>query len=143
MAISTLGTINETGVKISVDDFGTGYSSLNYLKKLPINKLKIDRSFVKDIGVDQNGEAIVTAILALAHSLNLLVVAEGVEEQSHVDFLREQSCDQLQGYFFSRPLSVEDISEKLRQEKVTWGSAYPKIGGPAPLKDHSPKPPIH
>lgn len=127
LAISILGKINSAGVKLAVDDFGTGYSSLNYLKQLPISKLKIDRSFVKDIGVDQNGEAIVKAILALAHSLNLEVVAEGVEEQFQVDFLRGHECEVLQGYFFSRPLAVDAIGDLLRQEKIKWATPAPEI----------------
>ena len=122
VAIGILNEIQQAGVQISVDDFGTGYSSLNYLRRLPISKLKIDRSFVKDIGIDQNGEAIVKAILALAHSLNLQVIAEGVEEESHVEFLRGIQCDQLQGYFFSRPLPVDQLEEILRNEWVKWSS---------------------
>lgn len=122
VAISILDKVNKAGVELAVDDFGTGYSSLNYLKQLPISKLKIDRSFVNDIGVDQNGEAIVKAILALAHSLNLEVVAEGVEEQFQVDFLRGHDCEVLQGYFFSRPLDVEAVSELLHQEKIKWST---------------------
>ena len=143
VAISVLTKINSAGVMISVDDFGTGYSSLNYLKKLPINKLKIDRSFVKDIGIDQNGEAIVKAILALAHSLNLQVVAEGVEEQGHVDFLREHDCELLQGYFFSRPLPVDEVSELLRQEKIKWENTYSKVGKQAAFDPIKIKPPFH
>lgn len=120
VAITTLGRIKSEGVQLAVDDFGTGYSSLNYLKKLPISKLKIDRTFVRDIGVDANGEAIVKAILALAHSLSLEVVAEGVEEQSHVDFLRGHACETLQGYFFSKPLSTAETVELLRAERIKW-----------------------
>ena len=143
VAISTLGKISSAGVTLSVDDFGTGYSSLNYLKKLPIDKLKIDRSFVKDIGIDTNGEAIVKAILALAHSLNLEVVAEGVEEQHHVDFLREYGCEQLQGYFFSKPLCVEKISALLRQEKVKWDGVAADPGKPQAVESEHFKSPFH
>lgn len=137
VAISILDKINKAGVKLAVDDFGTGYSSLNYLRQLPISKLKIDRSFINDIGVDQNGEAIVKAILALAHSLNLEVVAEGVEEQFQVDFLRGHECEVLQGYFFSRPLDVDGISELLRQEKIKWSSSpeFKSANPPTPKPD--------
>ena len=141
--LARLGKISSAGVTLSVDDFGTGYSSLNYLKKLPIDKLKIDRSFVKDIGIDTNGEAIVKAILALAHSLNLEVVAEGVEEQHHVDFLREYGCEQLQGYFFSKPLCVEEISELLRQEKVKWDGVAADPGKPQAVESEHFKSPFH
>jgi diguanylate cyclase (GGDEF)-like protein/PAS domain S-box-containing protein len=134
VAISTLSKINSAGVKLAVDDFGTGYSSLNYLKQLPISKLKIDRSFVKDIGVDQNGEAIVKAILALAHSLNLEVVAEGVEEQSQVNFLRGHDCEVLQGYFFSKPVGVDEVSELLRQEKIKWSTPVHSLKPDSPTK---------
>lgn len=143
LAISILGKINSAGVKLAVDDFGTGYSSLNYLKQLPISKLKIDRSFVNDIGVDQNGEAIVKAILALAHSLNLEVVAEGVEEQFQVDFLRGHECEVLQGYFFSRPLAVDAISDLLRQEKIKWATPAPKINSKPAKKPGKPDIPFH
>jgi diguanylate cyclase (GGDEF)-like protein/PAS domain S-box-containing protein len=143
LAISILGKINSAGVKLAVDDFGTGYSSLNYLKQLPISKLKIDRSFVNDIGVDQNGEAIVKAILALAHSLNLEVVAEGVEEQFQVDFLRGHDCEVLQGYFFSQPMAVDAISELLRQEKIKWAIPYPKIDSKQTKRPGKPDIPFH
>jgi diguanylate cyclase (GGDEF)-like protein/PAS domain S-box-containing protein len=143
LAISILGKINSAGVKLAVDDFGTGYSSLNYLKQLPISKLKIDRSFVNDIGVDQNGEAIVKAILALAHSLNLEVVAEGVEEQFQVDFLRGHDCEVLQGYFFSQPLSVDAVSELLRQEKIKWAIPYSKVSSKQAKQPGKPDIPFH
>ncbi len=143
VAISTLNKIDASGVKLAVDDFGTGYSSLNYLKQLPISKLKIDRSFVKDIGVDQNGEAIVKAILALAHSLNLEVVAEGVEEQGQANFLRGHDCEILQGYYFSKPVSVEEVSELLRQEKIKWGTPIHSLTPQSSLKKPDPDRPLH
>lgn len=143
VAISTLSKINGAGVKLAVDDFGTGYSSLNYLKQLPISKLKIDRSFVKDIGVDQNGEAIVKAILALAHSLNLEVVAEGVEEQSQANFLRGHDCEVLQGYFFSKPVSVDEVSELLRQEKIKWNTPIHAAKSGTVTKKANPDRPLH
>ena len=103
---ATLTRIKQMGIHISVDDFGTGYSSLAYLKRFPLDTLKIDRSFVKDIGVDADGIAIVRAVLALAHSLRLTVVAEGVETIEQLRFLRETQCEQAQGYFISRPVDA-------------------------------------
>lgn len=103
-SIDKLKALREMGVRLSIDDFGTGYSSLSYLKLLPIHTLKLDQSFVRDIETDPNDVAICTATIALAHSLNLKVVAEGVETAVHCEFLMEQRCDILQGYYFSRPL---------------------------------------
>ena len=110
----TLNRLSELGVQIALDDFGTGYSSLSYLKRFPIDTLKIDRSFVMDIARDRDDAAIVTAIIAMAHSLGMNVVAEGVEDAAQLAFLREKKCDYLQGYYFSRPCAAEDMRDKLQ-----------------------------
>lgn len=110
---ATLAAMKDKGVKISVDDFGTGYSSLNYLKRFPIDTLKIDQSFVRDITSDADDAAIASAIIALAHSLRLQVIAEGVETAGQLEFLRERGCDQAQGFLFSRPLPAEDLTPVL------------------------------
>ncbi len=115
----TLNALKEMGVQIAVDDFGTGYSSLSYLKRFPIDYLKIDRSFTQGVPSDVNDTAISTAIIAMARSLNLTVVAEGVETREQADFLRSQGCDMVQGYYFSRPLDAESCLRLLRQSDIT------------------------
>jgi predicted signal transduction protein with EAL and GGDEF domain len=112
--ISTLNRIKEMGVYISIDDFGTGYSSLSYLGKLPIDILKIDRSFIKEIETDNSSLLVTNAIIKLAHSLDLDVVAEGVETVGQLTEIRKQECDIVQGYIFSKPLNQFEIEEKLK-----------------------------
>lgn len=116
-AIGTLRALKKLGVTLSVDDFGTGYSSLSYLKLFPIDVLKVDRSFVRDVTTDPDDAVIVRAIVTLAHSLGLAVVAEGVEEAAQAAFLRYVKCDEMQGYYFSRPLPEEAAECLLRGER--------------------------
>ncbi len=113
-SIKILNDINKLGISISIDDFGTGYSSLAYLKKLPINKLKIDKSFVQDLPSDLEDVAITKTIIRLCESLNLNVIAEGVETEEQKDFMLENGCKLIQGYFYSKPVSVEEITKILK-----------------------------
>lgn len=113
--VMTLKHLSEMGMRISIDDFGTGYSSLSYLKRFPIHTLKIDRSFVRDIVTDKNDRTIVAAIIAMAHSLEIEVIAEGIETEEQLDLLVAQKCDHYQGYYFSKPVPVSDIEILLKQ----------------------------
>ncbi|XEC96417.1 EAL domain-containing protein [Paenibacillus tarimensis] len=115
-ATQCLLELAKLGVGISIDDFGTGYSSLNYLKNFPIDRLKIDRSFVRDIEQDPGDAAIVAAIIAMAHNLNLHVIAEGVETEEQMEFLKKHMCDEMQGYYWSPPVSGEQITELLQSD---------------------------
>lgn len=114
-AIETLTQIKKMGIKVALDDFGTGYSSLNYLKLLPIDVVKIDRSFVHDIQSDSQNEVITSAIVAMAHALNLTVLAEGVETDEQLDIIEKIQCDFVQGYLFSKPVPAEEISPMLQK----------------------------
>lgn len=111
-AIKKLKEINELGIDIAIDDFGTGYSSLAYLKKLPLDKLKIDQSFIRDLDVDD--KAIAKAIIGLGESLNLKIIAEGVETKEQLEFLQQNRCHYIQGYFYSRPIPAEQMTQLLK-----------------------------
>jgi EAL domain-containing protein (putative c-di-GMP-specific phosphodiesterase class I) len=111
--VRILQVLKESGVALSIDDFGTGYSSLSYLKRFPIDEIKVDRSFVAGVHGDKDNAAIVTAVIAMAHSLGLSVVAEGVETPPELDFLLQLGCDECQGYLYSRPLPAADFGALL------------------------------
>lgn len=110
---SVLRELNEMGLKLAIDDFGTGYSSLSYLRQFPVKKLKIDRSFIRNVAVNAGDAAITTAIIGMAKSLGLKVIAEGVENEPQMAFLREHSCDEIQGYYFSKPITAGEAAEML------------------------------
>ena len=110
-----LTRLKEIGVQISMDDFGTGYSSLSYLKRFPFDNLKIDKAFINDIPTDDGDVTLVLTIIAMAHNFKLKVIAEGVETQAQMDFLTQKDCNEIQGYFFSRPLPAKEIEQLLRE----------------------------
>ena len=113
--IATMNALHEIGVQFSLDDFGTGYSSLQYLRKLPLDQLKIDQSFICDIATNINDETIVHTIIAMAQSLNLDVIAEGVETEEQRQFLLKNGCTHYQGYLFGRPVPIEQFEALLKQ----------------------------
>jgi EAL domain-containing protein (putative c-di-GMP-specific phosphodiesterase class I) len=112
-----LKELKKLGIKLSLDDFGTGYSSLSYLNRFPLDSLKIDRSFVKELPASQDAAAIISAILALAKALNLKTIAEGVETGQQKTFMQDASCDAIQGYYFSKPVPVEEFQAYWAQNK--------------------------
>ena len=125
-SIYTLTALQKAGIRVSVDDFGTGFSSLSHLRRLPLNILKIDQSFVKDLPGSQDSASIATAIIAMAHSLNLKVIAEGVETKEQMAYLRLRQCDAIQGYLFSKAVPAEEITKmfesghRLEVEEIMW-----------------------
>jgi EAL domain-containing protein (putative c-di-GMP-specific phosphodiesterase class I) len=114
-AIETLQELKAIGLRLAMDDFGTGYSSLSYLKRFPIDSLKIDQSFVRNITTDPDDAAIAVTVIAMAHTLKLRVVAEGVETKQQLDFLRAHGCHEAQGYYLSRPLPAAEVTSLLRK----------------------------
>jgi EAL domain-containing protein (putative c-di-GMP-specific phosphodiesterase class I) len=124
-AIAVMDDLHQRGIRLSIDDFGTGYSSLSYLKRFKIYKLKIDQSFVREITTDPDDKAIVGAIISLASSMGMKTIAEGVETGGQLEFLRSEGCDEVQGYYFSRPLTPSDF-ERFACER----SAQPAAGQP-------------
>ncbi|OYY48074.1 MAG: GGDEF domain-containing protein, partial [Methylophilaceae bacterium 17-43-7] len=116
--IRDLISLKDMGVRLSIDDFGTGFSSLSYLKRLPIDTIKIDKSFVRDIKTDANDAAIITAIIKMSHSLNFKVIAEGVETADQLNYLTQYECDEIQGFYFSKPLSAVEFEKLLRSERM-------------------------
>jgi EAL domain-containing protein (putative c-di-GMP-specific phosphodiesterase class I) len=123
-AIATLKELKALGIQLSLDDFGTGYSSLSYLQQFPFDTLKIDRSFVSDLTQNSKNAAIVIAIIQLAHSLNLKVIAEGVETAEQHEFLRQYQCDVIQGYWFSPPLTAVALEKRLKEQVISRQIEY-------------------
>src|ERR1022692_3904361 len=118
VTLSVIQELKAMGLTLAIDDFGTGYSSFSYLKQFPVGRLKIDRSFIRDVAVNPDDAAITTAIISMAKSLNLKVIAEGVEDEAQMRFLQAHHCDEIQGYYFSKPLAVDKVAEKLRGDST-------------------------
>ncbi|MBL8489409.1 MAG: EAL domain-containing protein [Rhodocyclaceae bacterium] len=122
--VGILSHLREMGIRMSVDDFGTGYSSLAYLRRFPLDVLKLDRSFVADIDTDADNQAIARAVIGLGHSLRLEVIAEGVETGAQLEVLRAQGCDQAQGFLFAMPAPAGEITRRLQE----WAGGHPATG---------------
>lgn len=120
--VAKLAKLRAMGIHLAIDDFGTGYSSMAYLKRFPVERLKIDRSFIRDIPEDADDVAITVATIQMAHGLKLQVVAEGIETRAQLDFLCERNCDVGQGYLFSRPVDYEKMTEILRAGRIALSS---------------------
>jgi EAL domain-containing protein (putative c-di-GMP-specific phosphodiesterase class I) len=144
-----LDELHRCGLQIAVDDFGTGYSSMSYLKRFPVSKLKIDRSFINDLGSNAKNDSIVKAMIDIAHGLGMSVVAEGIETTAQLSCLYAFGCDQYQGYLFSRPLNAVDVAAVLHRkpqpmsqsiveqsllESASWASHTASAGGCSTIK---------
>jgi EAL domain-containing protein (putative c-di-GMP-specific phosphodiesterase class I) len=123
--LDTVRRLKARGVRLAIDDFGTGYSSLSYLRRFAVDRLKIDRSFVGNIGADADDAAIVRAIIQLAQSLRLQILAEGVETEDQLGFLLDEGCQAVQGYLFSRPLDADEVARfvRARAQRPSGGGA--------------------
>jgi EAL domain-containing protein (putative c-di-GMP-specific phosphodiesterase class I) len=127
-----LRALRNLGVSIAIDDFGTGYSSLSYLRHFPVDKLKIDRSFVVDLDQNPGNDAIVRAIVSLGHGIGAKVNVEGVETARQLSFMRDLDCDECQGFFFSHPLPADDYARLLGNPSARLGATGPLITGRSP-----------
>jgi EAL domain-containing protein (putative c-di-GMP-specific phosphodiesterase class I) len=129
-----LGSIKQLGIMLSIDDFGTGYSSMSLVKRLPIDALKIDRAFVREIASDPDDKAIAEAIIALAHALDLTVVAEGVETIEQEAVLRAQNCDEIQGYLICKPVAAEEFAAFLASHNLQELKAVAAVASPRDIR---------
>jgi EAL domain-containing protein (putative c-di-GMP-specific phosphodiesterase class I) len=118
-ALQIIADLRGMGLRIAIDDFGTGYSSLGYLKRLAVDELKIDRSFIRDLATDKDDLAIVRSTIGLGHDLGLSIVAEGVEDAAAWDLLRDLGCDLAQGYFMARPMAADAFAEELTRQHLS------------------------
>jgi EAL domain-containing protein (putative c-di-GMP-specific phosphodiesterase class I) len=125
LTVSVIQELKRMGVTLAIDDFGTGYSSFSYLRRFQVSKLKVDRSFIQHVATNPNDAAITAAIISMAKSLNLKVIAEGVEDEAQMSFLRAHDCDEIQGYYFSKPLTVDKAADKLRSYDLETGALAP------------------
>ena len=130
VVFSVLGELRTMGLTLAIDDFGTGYSSFSYLRRFRVNKLKIDRSFIQDVATDPDDAAITTAIINMAKSLRLKVIAEGVENEAQLSFLRKHECDEIQGYYFCKPIMAAEVGKKLLCAPTRRGAV---VNGAVPL----------
>ena len=117
-SVAKLNLLQQEGISVSIDDFGTGYSSLYYLKRLPINALKIDRSFIRDITTDQNDAQLVETIILMAKNLNIEVIAEGVETKEQLEMIKHFGCGLVQGYYYAKPMPMAELMEYLKPGKI-------------------------
>lgn len=134
-AVQVLDEIRSRGVRLALDDFGTGYSSMSMMKRFPIDTIKIDRSFIRDLAQNSEDKAIAEAIISMGKALGLTIVAEGVETAAQDHFLREHACDEIQGFLFSKPISADKIAELMRLPLVTAPALQPEQGGPVTKPD--------